>query len=658
MRTNDEKTTIGLVQINNSFSGQSYLPYSVGMLQAYALKHMQNADRYHFLLPLYRRIPVDEAVDQLKAAKVVCFSLYVWNIRVSLEIAKRLKARWPEKITVFGGPQVPKRIVDFMSQNPFIDIACHGEGERIFLAVLENLDRSRWGEIPSITYRKDGSLVNTPKIDRIKDLADVPSPYLEGVFESLISANPSERWIALWETNRGCPFSCTFCDWGSAVASKVHTFEMERLLQEVDWFAEREIEYVFCADANFGILKRDVDIARYVAQVKKQRGFPHALSVQNTKNATERAYETQAILAGAGLNKGVAISVQSGDPTTLKAIKRDNISLDTYAELQRRFTRDRVETYSDMILALPAESYDSFVDGVANLIEGGQHNRIQFNNLSILPNAEMGDPEYQKKYGMETVVSKVVNIHGAVEDEEVYEEQVLVIATDSMPREEWVRARAFCWMVAFLYFDKVFQIPLSVLRECCGLGYREVLELFTEGNLDDFPVLSELREFFRNEARKIQDGGIEYVHSKEWLNICWPADEYILIKLCAEDKLETFYQEAKDLLERFLPSKFLELPPQLLQESIRLNNSLIKRPFQSENLEIKLSYNLWEFYWSVLLGTPVPLENRESAYLVDRTSVTWSSWNDWCREVIWYGNKKGAYLYGNNLVERQLEGHF
>ena len=74
MRTNDEKTTIGLVQINNSFSGQNYLPYSVGMLQAYALKHMQNADRYDFLLPLYRRIPVDEAVDQLKAAEVICFS--------------------------------------------------------------------------------------------------------------------------------------------------------------------------------------------------------------------------------------------------------------------------------------------------------------------------------------------------------------------------------------------------------------------------------------------------------------------------------------------------------------------------------------------------------------------------------------------------------
>ena len=32
--------------------------------------------------------------------------------------------------------------------------------------------------------------------------------------------------------------------------------------------------------------------------------------------------------------------------------------------------------------------------------------------------------------------------------------------------------------------------------------------------------------------------------------------------------------------------------------------------------------------------------------------------DDWCREVIWYGNKKGAYLYGSNIVEPQLSGHF
>ena len=42
--------------------------------------------------------------------------------------------------------------------------------------------------------------------------------------------------------------------------------------------------------------------------------------VQNT-NATERAYTTQKIIADAGLNKGVALSMQSLDPHTLKTLK-------------------------------------------------------------------------------------------------------------------------------------------------------------------------------------------------------------------------------------------------------------------------------------------------------------------------------------------------
>jgi len=31
-------------------------------------------------------------------------------------------------------------------------------------------------------------------------------------------------------------------------------------------------------------------------------------------------------------------------------------------------------------------------------------------------------------------------------------------------------------------------------------------------------------------------------------------------------------------------------------------------------------------------------------------------WDDWCREVIWYGNKKGAYLYTNCTVEPEIAG--
>ena len=117
---------VGLVQINNSFSGQNYLPLSAGLLQGYAQTHLKHPEQYEFLLPLYRRMPVEEAMHRLDPADVVLFSTYVWDIRISLEIARGLKERKPETLIVFGGPQVPDRSEEYLRRHPFIDLACHG----------------------------------------------------------------------------------------------------------------------------------------------------------------------------------------------------------------------------------------------------------------------------------------------------------------------------------------------------------------------------------------------------------------------------------------------------------------------------------------------------------------------------------------------------
>ena len=97
-----------------------------------------------------------------------------------------------------------------------------------------------------------------------------------------------------------------------------------------------------------------------------------------------------------------------------------------------------------MILGLPCETYSSFADGVSNIISSGQHNRIQFNNLSILTGSEMDDPAYLKKYGIVTVNNNLVNIHGSLSDDfEIAEHQRLVVATKAMPQKDWVKARMF-----------------------------------------------------------------------------------------------------------------------------------------------------------------------------------------------------------------------
>jgi radical SAM superfamily enzyme YgiQ (UPF0313 family) len=655
---------IGLVQINNSFSGQNYLPYSIALLQTYVQKFSPDPARYEFLTPLYKRVRIADAVEALKDADLVGFSTYVWNGRISLEIARRLKDLKPGIVVVFGGPHVPDQPEAFLRANPQIDLAVHNEGERTFLKLLEAWpDRDAWAALPGVSMvGADGAFVRNPNIDRVRDLDEIPSPFLEGAFDAIMDENPHESWIGLWETNRGCPFRCTFCDWGSATAGKVTKFGEERLYREVDWFAKRKIEYIFCCDANFGIQKRDVDIANYVADVKKTTGYPVALSVQNTKNATERAYLTQKILSDAGLNKGVALSMQSVDMPTLEAIKRDNISLGTYMELQRRFTKDKVETYSDLILGLPGETYESFVRGVDQLMENGQHNRIQFNNLSILPNAEMGDPAYQKKYGMVTVESKIINIHGErVElDDDVPEVQDLVVATAATPLTDWRRTRTFCWMTALLHFDKLFQIPLILAHGISGISYRDMIEAFTQADPARYPLIAGINAFFESEARSIQHGGSEYVFSKEYLNIYWPADEFIFVKLTAEGKFDAFYAEAGRLLAETVTARHAGLPMDVIDDAIKLNHALVHQPFARTNLAVALRYDILDYWYKVRTGEQAVLREQPMLVEIDRTSRPYDDFQKWCREIVWWGNKKGAYLYSPTAREitPELAGHY
>jgi radical SAM superfamily enzyme YgiQ (UPF0313 family) len=644
---------VGLVQINNSFSGQSYLPYSLGLLVAYLKQHSKKP--FDFGLPIYSRVKVDEAVEKLLDKDIVLFSLYVWNARISLQIAERLKEKNPNVKLIFGGPQVPDKPDQFYQQNKFIDFLVHGEGESTLHQLIES-DFAK--NIAGTSYIENGKVITHPKPPRIKDINVIPSPYLSGFFDDLIKAYPQQKWIACWETNRGCPFSCTYCDWGSNTVAKVTHFAVDRLKEEINWFSSKQIDYVFCCDANFGIVPRDVEIAQYVAGVKAKTDFPKRLSVQNTKNATERSYLVQKILSDSGLNKGVTLSMQSVDKTTLENVKRANISLASYQELQNRFTKDGVETYTDLILGLPGETYSSFVNGINTIILNGQHNRIQFNNLSILPNAEMAKPEYIEKHGLITIESNIVNMHGSLEDteNEILERQQLVIATKTTPHADWVKTRTICWIVNFYYFNKIFQIPMLITNKLTGLDYKVMFEaLVDHPKLEAFPTLKKISDYFLEKAHSIQNGGEEYVLSKKYLNIFWPADELMLINLVFDNEIKQFYSEATVFLKTILGPEYKDIFP-IIDEAARLNQSLLKTPFQTENLNISFKYDIYNYYQGLLINQDTQLEEKETRLTIDRTKESWRTIEDYCREVVWYGNKKGAYLYGNPTFDERLGG--
>ena len=657
-----QKTLVGIVQMNNEFDGQVYLPLVAGYLEAIIKSDERLKDKFDFIEPIFTRLKIDEAVSKLEHCKIVGFSVYVWNEQLTLRIASELKRRNKNCLIIFGGPHVPDNAESYMNANKFIDICVHNEGEIAFKNILERFENSNFEGIPNTSVRKaldtDTEIIKTPNAKRLNTLTEIPSPFLTGIFDKILENNKNRKFLALWESNRGCPFQCSFCDWGSATASKVNQFDITRLMDEIEWIAKSQIEFVFVCDANFGILPRDEEIVKHVAEMKSVYGFPKAFSVQNTKNVKERAFGVQKLLSDSGLGKGVTLSMQSLNEDTLKFIKRDNISLDSYADLQNRFREEKVMTYSDLILGLPGETLMSWKKGIEKLIVSGQHNRIQFNNLSILPNAEMGAVEYQQLYGFEKVMTQIINVHGSkkILEDDVQELQELVIATKHMDKKDWVRARVFAWWVAFLYFDKICQIPLMVLASKSGKTTVEIIE-YILSNISKFQVLSQINKNFVDHAENIQLGGYEYVWDPDLIDVFWPADEYAFIMIAKNSQIGSFYREVESVLLNFereftsnsgspgASSKFS------LRSAVSLNQFLLNVPEGQQLDQVDAgSELLYDWYLKAPYAKDLSIKEGE---LSERMlpSRQFFAFEIWCREIVWYGHRSGSYIF--NLEKEQ-----
>ena len=300
------------------------------------------------------------------------------------------------------------------------------------------------------------------------------------------------------------------------------------------------------------MLPRDYDIALKAVENKNKYGYPKVLSVQNTKNARERAYKVQKLLADNGLSKGVTLAMQSVDSHTLKEIKRDNISIADYQELQKRFTEDGITTYTEFILGLPGDTYDSFANGVSDVISSGQHNRIQYNNLSILPNAEMARDHYIKSNNIITKSVPIVNPHGSLDEDPadgIKEKQEIVISTRTLPKEEWIKTRLYASVSEFFYFNKILQIPIMIKSNLENKTYRSIFEdLISLNGNKNFPIISKIISNLTNHASSITNGGYEFILEKDCLGIFWPPGELEYIKLLKDGSFKSFFDEAKNFL--------------------------------------------------------------------------------------------------------------
>ena len=404
------------VPVYSVYRNTEHPPLALAMIVAFAKSYKNGLlnEHYEFIPGFISSLKMMmEGVAEHGPGIFLC-SDYLWSSEQNWEISKFAKAFYPSSITVHGGPSAPKYDYDceaFCKDHPHVDIVVRGAGEATMAELFEQLalheldyangNRAFLSGVAGITFRdggdgRAGTLVRTADRPVDRDIDAFPSPYLTGEFRD----EDALGWrAAIVETNRGCPYGCTFCDWGSATLSKIRQFSLERVSSEIQWIARNRIGILWIADANFGIFPRDVDVARTIAECYEQYSFPKQVIVNYAKNATERVARIVGVLHNAGIKVDGIISIQTRDPQTLAVIDRSNISTERYEDLIDIFAQHKLPISTDLMVGLPGSTVQSFSDDLQFFFDRGV--TVKCYSTIMLPNSPMGHRDYREKYQIE-----------------------------------------------------------------------------------------------------------------------------------------------------------------------------------------------------------------------------------------------------------------
>ncbi len=630
-----------LVQAGCLYGNTYYLPYAVGMLIAFALNDKRVADNYDFKRIIYSLEDIDQSIDSLENPAFIGFSNSIWNYSYNLEYAKKVKQKYPNCIIEFGGHHVPPT-TEFLEKYDFIDILIHRKGEEAFRDVLIALDEDKpFADIPNISYRlPDGSAYQTPEVKIT--LSDYPSPYLTGVFDKILE-NTDYHFSCVLETNRGCPYNCCYCDWGE-LNSKVRLFPLDRVFAELEWMSEHKMEFVYCVDANFGMFERDEIIAEKLVELKNSNGYPNRLQVSYAKNEMDRVFKINKLLADNGIGKGATLAMQSLEAEVLNNIGRINISNEQYSMQLAKYRQAGITTYTELILALPGETLNSFCKGLCEILELGQHSSVSAYYCELLPNSVLASKDYMAKYGIKTVTTALNQYHCENMDNILSGHSSIVVETNTMSSDDWIKANEFSTCVQSMHHFGIMQCIAMYIRTQNNISYYDFYsELYkyitTESDLcrSVFEMVSSTLRNFVNGV-----GGLTY-QNDIFGKITYPLEEAVFLLLLYES--DKFYKEMKNFALRYISDV------KLLNDLIRYQKSVVIKP-KENNITLDFDYNFKDYFDAILRNEKITLNKKRVKYKFF-TPFNTSNWSEYAKEIIWFGRRNGRMMYSNmpNKIE-------
>lgn len=475
------KNNLYLVQVSDSYGPNKFLPLAVGYLWSYAQQDLEIAESWELKDVVYEKLPIKKVVAQFEDPKIVALSCYVWTWEYNKKLAAAIKKQYPECLIVVGGPQVSKYDIDFFNTHPNFDLAILGEGEHAFREILKRYKTNTYDNIPHVITRKNKLAPPT----RIVQLDNIPSPILSGFYDQIIKKRDTNvQWQVTFETLRGCPYQCSFCDIGEDYWNKITKFDMDRIREEITWMGKNKIEYVTVCDSNWGMLPRDVEITKHVIATKLKYGYPKFWDVTWAKNNSERIFEISMLdkLAGTKLFKGITFSMQSLNEETLTATKRFNLSESVIKDSLAKYLQEDIPTYSELIWPMPCETLESLQHSIQQLIDFGQKDFLMVHPLVLTKNAPMAQIEYLEKHNLKykQVPLDIFWLEIPDADNYVTETVDAVYATNTAGFDDMVAGHMLSFWIILLYYYGWGHYIIETMSKNCNISQTEIVKILID----------------------------------------------------------------------------------------------------------------------------------------------------------------------------------
>lgn len=484
---------------NKSIDSRSIpMPLGIGYVKAYLLENIKTDIKVELF-----KDPEKFLEKSIKnKPDIIGIANYGWNQNLNEIIGKYLKNKLKSTFFIGGGPNIdedPILQLRFLKKHSYLDYYIVDGGEEPFFSFVEwvKSDQKMTNLPNNIIYNYNNKLCKTDLLPLVKNITNIPSPYLNGYLDEFLE----EGMVPLFETNRGCPFKCTFCAWGSASKDLVRRMDFDVSLEEIEYVSQRSkaVNWIFC-DANFGILKRDVEIAKKIKESNTKSGFPKKCHMWLSKNTNDRNIEIADILGDMIVP---VMAVQSLDQQVLQNIKRSNISTDTYTIYQQKFHKIGHKTYSDLIIPLPGETINSHYEGLRKLFDLDV-DIITNHNMRLLPGAEINSIENRKKYGFKTKYRLIHGDHGVYktphnEEIKIIEYEESLRETNSMKENDIFKLRKVHFMIDVFWNTGVYKMILSLAKVFHINPINIILQFLTEDKLKllDKELKFQIQLFFK-----------------------------------------------------------------------------------------------------------------------------------------------------------------